>query len=837
MTDVSGLFPRVPLFFAALLLSDGLGDVHPPVARIVAWTLLLIYAVGIGRHAPFRRGALRMAALVVAGGAAWLSMGGGGTAVLAVPLWLMAIALGYDLPTRPRQAVCTHIVWGYAFGMLSLAYHQDPYVRWSTDLWSSWLGGWLADILGVSWSPSSTALGFQAMSAYVLAVVVALPRKAPDERLSTAAAALALLGFGLAAYLYLAPTLTGLYEQSAHFLARPDPSEKNHAGQHNPSPLTWASALSSLYPMNYQILLAAFLAIAGRLALGVETNLSAPPEVAPGPRIPRLVASALALATYAVASCWIWFPASEYAPTSGLRVMIHKQYLDWTRPDFNSYGDRAGGMFGMLAEHLQARGCSVTAEPLGDARSLKGQDVLILINLQERFGEVEKRRIREFVRDGGGLLIAGDHTGLTGLREPVNALVGDLGLGINFDTAKPFPVGWTNGMEFMAHPVTRGLPWWINESNIWVGASVEVHPPAYPVVIGRYAFIDPGDQTSTRGKLGDMKYTNGERLGDVTIVAAREYGRGKILVWGDTSPLQNGAWLMSHRYMDRTLSWLGRSGNGPVRWLRPAAAPLFLAAGFLLPWLSRGQRMRSLAMILVLSGTAGLRSYSDSRVPLVGSVPGRRAYIDVSHLPSDDLNLWFRDGFGGFAQTLSRTGLLPYCLWDWNADRWDDAALVVLLAPSRELSGSERRRLLEYIDNGGHVLISVGWEESLPILPFLKTIGLSIDNAPLGQAVGTSWLDKPVLFANAWPIVIGSAARETTQTLARVKNLPCVVRCQRGRGSLILVGDSRFLRNGNLEGRSQHVPENVEFVRAIIQEQVKPTVPPADPADAKEGPR
>ena len=830
---MSGLFPPAPLLFAALLLAEGLGDVHPPTARLVAWTLLLAYGYAAGRDAPARRGPARLAALALALGATLLSLGGGGTAALAVPAWLVAIAFGFDLAAQPGQDIRTHVAWAYGFGLLSLVHHQDPFVRWAEDGAAIRVGGWLSGFLGVSWAPASTALGSLAVGAYALAVLVALPRKSRAERLPTAAAAIALLALGLAAYIYLSTNLTNFYEQTSHFVGRPDPAEKSHAGQHSPDPVTWAALLAALYPMSYQVLLAGFLALAGRWVVGGATNHSAPSEVGAGPGLRRRAALTLTGATWAVAACWIWPPLPGYAPLAGLRVAVHKQYLDWTRPGFDSYGDRAGGMFGMLAEHLQARGCTVTAEPLGDATALRGQDVLILINLQERFGEAEKRRIREFVRDGGGLLIAGDHTGLTGLREPVNDLVGDLGLGLNFDTAKPFPLGWTNGLEYMAHPVTRGLPWWINEASIWVGASVDVRPPAYPVVIGRYAFVDPGDQTSPRGKLGDMKYANGERLGDVPIVAAREYGRGKILVWGDTSPLQNGAWLMSHRYMERTLAWLGRPGGGPARTLRPVAAPLLLAAACLLPWLSPTWRMRAMAMALVLFGTAGLRRYSESPTPQAGSVPGLRAYIDVAHLPADDLNLWFRDAFGGFAQTLSRTGLLPYCLWDWKATRWDDAALVVLLAPSRDLSGSEQRQLLEYIEKGGHVLVAVGWEECGPIRPFLGTIGLSIDNAPLGQAVGTSWRDKPVQFANAWPIVISSEVKRTSEILARIKDSPCIVRCRRGRGSITLIADTRFLRNANLEDRSRHVPENIEFVRAFVQGQINPTGPPAGEAGVK----
>ena len=40
--------------------------------------------------------------------------------------------------------------------------------------------------------------------------------------------------------------------------------------------------------------------------------------------------------------------------------------------------------------------------------------------------------------------------------------------------------------------------------------------------------------------LGNYHYDEGERLGDVVLVATATHGRGRVVVWGDTSAFQGG---------------------------------------------------------------------------------------------------------------------------------------------------------------------------------------------------------------------------------------------------------------------------------------------------------
>ena len=51
--------------------------------------------------------------------------------------------------------------------------------------------------------------------------------------------------------------------------------------------------------------------------------------------------------------------------------------------------------------------------------------------------------------------------------------------------------------------------------------------------------------------LGNRLHDPGEQIGDMVLVASRPYVTGWVLVFGDTSPFQNGALVTSHLFVAR----------------------------------------------------------------------------------------------------------------------------------------------------------------------------------------------------------------------------------------------------------------------------------------------
>jgi hypothetical protein len=167
-------------------------------------------------------------------------------------------------------------------------------------------------------------------------------------------------------------------------------------------------------------------------------------------------------------------------------LIVDEGLLNWRVPVFGHYGERSAGMFGRLPGFLRAQGYEGgrVTRPI-TAESLSGSRVLIVINLMKSFSAEEKQVIWDFVKQGGSLLILGDHTGVGGIREPFNDLLEPVNIKFEFDSATFWAQGWRDQMELLPHPVNRNI---IDSEDIqiWIGASLAIRPPARPVIVGMY---------------------------------------------------------------------------------------------------------------------------------------------------------------------------------------------------------------------------------------------------------------------------------------------------------------------------------------------------------------
>ena len=112
--------------------------------------------------------------------------------------------------------------------------------------------------------------------------------------------------------------------------------------------------------------------------------------------------------------------------------------------------------------------------------------------------------------------------------------------------------------------------------NMGVGASLSWTKPADVVLTAVAGFADAGNEKNKdNAYLGDMAYSAGEPAGDVPVVTASSYGDGRVLVFGDTSPFQNGSLGQADRFLTDCLRWLLRKEpeRGPLLpWARAALA-------------------------------------------------------------------------------------------------------------------------------------------------------------------------------------------------------------------------------------------------------------------------
>lgn len=510
-------------------------------------------------------------------------------------------------------------------------------------------------------------------------------------------------------------------------------------------------------------------------------------------------------------------PTSWRRPKSAELVFLEKGVVSFTSPDYTRFGKSAGGMFGRLPEYARLFGWeSSVVKEVPD--SLEPGQVLVITNLDENLGAETQARIWDFVERGGALWVLGDHTFIKNGRNHINDLLEPVHISFYNDSAQFFPQGWFHSYRFL-----QGTPFASlrddaeNRPGILVGASLELRVPAQPFVLGTFGYSDWGteEDDDKRGHLGDFNYQSSERLGDLVLVAGERHGKGRVLVFGDTSSFFSTNLTRSFELMRSSLSWLGETN----RWTIPASKPgrtvaVLLLLGFVvLVFLWRNQPAATGAVFaagavsFISHGTGGLLRY-DRNVSRE-----RLAIIDFSHQPNASKHSSMDDGLHGVSINLLRYDLLPVIMNEWDEDTLEAARYIVLNAPRRPISPGERNQLMEFMERGGTVILACGYQDASASRELLEPLGCEIGGTPLGRFFDRPAFDQPVSFLSPWAIEKKPA---NAAVLCAYDDKPLMIAVPVGDGKLVLIADSEFLHNRNVEGHENHDPANTTFLKNLL---------------------
>ena len=273
-------------------------------------------------------------------------------------------------------------------------------------------------------------------------------------------------------------------------------------------------------------------------------------------------------------------------------------------------------------------------------------------------------------------------------------------------------------------------------------------------------------------------------------------------------------------------------------------------------------------------------SFAESRVVPDGRLIVKRdtglssavAYVDASHVAAYRDEQWAFDGIGGFWLTLMRNGFLPLEMNDLTRDRLDRAGMLVCIGPARPYSRSQRNRIDRFVREGGVLIVTVGAEEAPASRELLAQFDLRVPHSPVTPgdpspepepmgSFATPYLNAAdygrgdyqveVLVYTGWPVAgpadaelntVGWVKQPTITTLdgqeddLEYKEQPLVISRPHGKGRVVLIGDTNFCMNKNLEyatGESfRGRYENADYWRWLISrvtgrpEWIPPEPPP-----------
>ncbi len=648
------------------------------------------------------------------------------------------------------------------------------------------------------------------------------------------AAVVILAGHGL--YLVVVAYAKDLYE------LLPPPPPPPEFRDYIPAPWSWSDGVRSLLPWNVPLLAGAIhLAIAGLMfrwtawsplpeagseessakkkrGAGAQGKQPAAPQ-APGDLRGHLLAWApVVLATLVPLVTTL---APGRSTLAGKTIVAANQgYLDWERPVHGRYGQASAGMYGMLPDFVASLGGRLVASDELAPRDLAEADVLLIIHPLGRWPEDRLDRVREFVRGGGSLLLlAGtpirDGARVSSYNEVLDyVLAPSRGIEVLFDSAKSATWRWQDAYAPMVHPAALGVDDGRDRFGMPPGPSIRLRWPARPLLVGRWGWSDPGvDSALTRV----FQYDTGEKLGDLVLAAEQRLGRGRVVVVSNAFGFTNEGNVSSYVFTGRLLAYLaGGAGSPQAGWRQLLGILGCIALVGLFAFRPAPTRVATAAVVLalVLAGSRTLGSVSMRVLP-----DGRRhaaynnvAYIDASHMEAYGDSGWGFEGTAGLALTLMRSGFQAFLLPDLTTERLKRAGLLVSIAPARPFSPSEQAAVRQFVERGGTFLCTVGADRAGPVQPLLEDFGLRVppipvppqenvrEPAPMGhfRTLYRAWgadYDSGLLIYHGWPVECGA-----NEVLVRgFGNLPIIALAKVGRGNVIVVGDTAFAMNKNLE--------------------------------------
>jgi hypothetical protein len=332
---------------------------------------------------------------------------------------------------------------------------------------------------------------------------------------------------------------------------------------------------------------------------------------------------------------------------------------------------------------------------------LRGCSILVLQPPTSAYTSGEIEAILDFVRNGGGLFIIGDHTDAFGMRTYLNPIGRRLGFSFSDDAVNEVVYSrnvWAP--SGIPHPVTAGMKPFL----FYTGCSLEIGPDFQPSMVQEALHQDKPNYT-VGTFFGDFKVEPDERVCSTVLSATRLYGKGRVFVWSDSTLFSNFSVYTPGKLelVKSVMSWLGSRQAPAVPWFIVPAVLLVVVAlvrNSRAAWI--GGALASLALLNVF----GYWQTLHSRAALSGISRDIQFYEPglLKRLP------WYSPTEGADPSnyissfiSAQRAGLVPGA-----TDSLTEALAsqkVVLLRSDADLSDEDADRMLQSVRAGTHLLL------------------------------------------------------------------------------------------------------------------------------------
>jgi hypothetical protein len=291
--------------------------------------------------------------------------------------------------------------------------------------------------------------------------------------------------------------------------------------------------------------------------------------------------------------------------------MVEEYHSNWEWTDEaydeNWFGERSGYNYYCFYEYI-SKFYHVSRNTDHISReNLESVDVLILKTPTEPYSNDEISAVLDFVANGGGLYMIGDHTNVFGTGSNLNQIAPDFGFSFNYDCTYELTSGALSEYDapkLLAHPVAAGLPHFLFATS----CTLETSWLTEEVITGYGLKNLPADYAQDNFFPAD---TNSGLLefGSFVQCASAYYGKGRVLAFTDSTVYSN-FWMHmpgKPELLLKSLQWLNRENIVPItpRAIAAAMALLsFTALSALMVFTARKSKKNSSVLVILTSGVA-----------------------------------------------------------------------------------------------------------------------------------------------------------------------------------------------------------------------------------------
>ena len=468
-----------------------------------------------------------------------------------------------------------------------------------------------------------------------------------------------------------------------------------------------------------------------------------PPVLRSLPARAQIGAAVVAAIAASVTFGWLAHPPGRQGQG---RVLIDDMHSDWEWSDieFNTtdYGRQTTYNYYSFRRFLERHfnTVDVNADRRIDAALLQNYDVLILKTPTMPFLNEERDAIVAFVEGGGGLALIGDHTNLFGMTTYLNPIAEPFDILFRDDDTFDLTTGQPNTYQPARsglHPAVAAMPGMHFETSCSIEPSLRVRP----AMIGRALGSEPVDYSHVNF-FGNIEIESNERWGVFLQAVSREYGRGRVFAFSDSTVFSNFSMFFRGKpelalgmvhYLNhsrsgadvlyRLLFWaglVGLAGWGLWNWRRGRTTPSgqpgktkrpgpaeAISAGPGLDGLT--QLAAAVAGVLLGGWSASAHNAANGTLPQphqpVPYVSFDSEYADFD-LPTliEESSADPSRSYDAFFTAVQRLDLVPR-VGETLEDSIARSQAVVLIDPSRAPSVGDLERLGAWVQQGGQLLV------------------------------------------------------------------------------------------------------------------------------------